>query len=313
MFRVPLLVVLPGLTLCTLLSHNTTAGQFSETDVVYEAARNKIGLIRYCRNNELLHPGIANEAIRAVEILLRELPSSNTFANEQGDSAQQAGEDGVQNAGWRDDVYKIAELFRTTPADLCQEWANDTLWGQAQRRYREVKTIAVVTPIQPFQPLPQAEPTPVDPIKVETIKVELKQVDRPPAPATAAVRVARTAPSPPLPEKAPLLPTRAELASLQRIAPAGGRVASIGRDVSGPISGTTPPPPSVALHSSGQVVPLSARQVSEAAGPPTGEQTVTAAAPPSRLWSFGRLGKRERCLMPVCKWSAPQEKDSGRY
>jgi hypothetical protein len=294
MFRVPLLVVLPGLTLCIPLSHQTMAQQFSESDVVYEAARNKIGLIRYCRNNQLLHPGIADEAIRAVQTLLRELPSRITIAGE-GDSAQQAG---------GDDIDRIAELFRTTPEDLCQEWADETLSGQAQRRYREVKTIAVVAPIQPVQPLQQSEPTPVEPITVEP-----KQVDRTPVPTIAAVRAARRAPPPPFPEKAPFLSSEAELDSLRRTSPAGDRVAPTGTDVSEQISGTTPAPSAVS-QSAGQAAPLPARQASEAAGPPVREQTVTAAAP-SRLWSFDRLGKRERCLMPGCKWSAPREKDTG--
>jgi hypothetical protein len=299
MFRVPFLVVLPGLTLCILLSHQTMARQFSESDVVYEAARNKIGLIRYCRNNDLLHPGIADEAIRAVETLLRELPPSNSLAGLQGDSALPAGEDGVRDAGRRDEIDRIADLFRTTPADLCQEWASDTLWGQAQRRYREVKTIAVVTTIPPDQLVSEARPTPVEPIRVETIKVTPNQVERPPAPAPSTARVARAA-LPPLPERAPPLASKAELASLQRASPAGGGVESASRDASAPISGTTPAP-SAAPQSPGQAVPLSSDR----------EQTVATAPSSPRRRFFDRLGKRERCLMPGCKWSAPQQKIPG--
>ena len=59
MVQVPSLAALLGLTLCILPLHNTMAQQFGESDVVYEAARNKIGLIRYCRNIGLLDPAIA--------------------------------------------------------------------------------------------------------------------------------------------------------------------------------------------------------------------------------------------------------------
>jgi len=301
MFQVQSLVALLGLTLCVLPSHKTMAQEFSESGVVYEAARNKIGLIRYCRDNQFLAPAIADQTVAAMGARLSKLPPGETFDRQRGDRAQQAGEDGFWEAGRRRYIASVANLFRTTPAELCQEWADETLRAQVQTRRSEATTIAVAAPIQPVQPLPQAEPI---------------QADRPPARATAAVRAARSAPPPPMPEKAPFLPIKAEFASLQRTLPAGSQPASTGMAVSGHKSGTTAMTPGAMPQSPGQTVPLSVGSAADAVGPLPREQTVTAAAPSRRLWEkwpFNRLGKPERCLMPGCRWSAPQERRSGQY
>jgi len=318
MFQVPSFVVLLGLTLCILPSHKTMAQQSSESGVVYEAARNKIGLIRYCRNVGLLDLAIADQAVTAVEAGLRELASSETFASEQGDRAQQAGEDGFWEAGRRRDIAGIAKLFRTTPADLCQEWAGETVRAQALKPYREVKTITMVVP-KPFQPIWQAGPAPV---------AEPTQVGRPFAQASAVVRVARPNPPPPLPEKAPFPPAGVELASFQPALPTGGQPAPTDRAASGHVSNTAAIMPSAIPQSSGQTKPFSARLATEAAEPLPREQTVaaaeplpreqtvTAAEPSRRLWArwpFNRMGKPGRCLMPGCKWSAPEEKRASQY
>ena len=304
MSQVPLLVVLLGLTLCILSSDQTMAQQFDESDVVYDALRNKIGLMRYCRDNELLDPAITDQAVTAVETGLRKLPSSGTTAREQGDRAQQAGEDGFWDVGRRRDLASVAKLFHTTPADLCQAWAEETLRAQARKRHREVTTIAVVAPIQP---LPQAEPTPVEPI----------QADRRPARVTVAVRAARSAPRPPLPEKAPFLPTEAEPASLQRTLPTSGHLASTGRALPVDMSDTTAMTPSAMPQPSGQALPLSARLATEALEPLPREQTVTAAVPSDRLHDRSPpLSEKKRpysCFMPGCRWPTPREMRSWQY
>jgi hypothetical protein len=448
MFPVLSLFVLLGLTLCILPSLNARA-QSSENGVVYEAARNKIGLIRYCRGNALLDPVIAGQAITAVETVLRELPPSESLPAEQGDRAQQAGEDGFWDVGRRRDIASVAKLFHTTPTDLCQEWADETLRAQAPSRRREATTTTAVAPIQPpsqaeppaeepaailrapvpgrrkefatatavapIQALPQAEPTAEEPtavlkapvptryMEVKTIIVDppiqppsqaeptveeptavlktsvprqyrevktitvappiqspsqaeptveeptavLKapvprqyrevttttaiapiqlppqaeptpqagptaeeplQVDSPPAPATAVVEAARSAPTPPLPEKAPVPPAGAEVASLQRTLPTGGRLASTGRAVSGQTSGTTAIPASVKPRSSGQAVPPPARVATEAAEPRLYDQP----QPLLEKRVFNRLGKPERCLMAGCRWPSSRERDASR-
>jgi hypothetical protein len=107
--------------------------------------------------------------------------------------------------------------------------------------------------------------------------VEQTQADRPPARPTAVVRADPFDPPPPLPEKAPRLRTE----------------------------------PSALSQSSVQAATPPARPATETAGPPPSEQTATAAAPSFwGKWPFNRLGKTERCLMPGCTWSPPQERPS---
>lgn len=191
------------------------------------------------------------------------------------------------------------------------------LRSQAPRRYLEVKTITVDPPIQPIQLPPQAIQLPP---QAEPTVEEPPQADSPPARATAVVGAVRSAPPPPLPEKAPGPPAEAEVASLQRTLPTRGQLAPTGRAVSGQTSGTTAIPASVKPQSSGQAVPPPARVTTEAAEPLPREQTVTAAAP--RLYDqpqpllekrvFNRLGKPERCLMAGCRWPSSRERDASR-
>lgn len=258
MFQILSPVVLLGLTLCILPSHEAMAQKLSESGVVYEAARNKIGLIGYCRKNEQLDAGTADQAVKAVEAGLRKIPANDTFAREQGDLAQKAGEDGFWDTGRRRDMASVAKLFSTVPADLCQEWAVETLRAQARRG--EIKLIAAVAPIRT---LPQAEATAVKPVEVD------KWLAR----AAVVRRAAPSAPPPPLPEKAPLLPTEAELASSYRTLPTSRRLAS---------SRTA----AVSWRLYSQSHPLWAK------------------------WPFNRLGKSEKCLMPGCRWPTPQERRS---
>ncbi|WP_125461669.1 MULTISPECIES: hypothetical protein [Rhodomicrobium] len=315
MFQLPSLFMLLGLTFCFLPSHRVWAQQFNENDIVYEAGRNKIGLIRYCRTKRLLEPTIADQAITAVETTLRELPSSETFDREQGERAQQAGEDGFWDIGRRRDIASVAELFRTTPADLCQEWAVETLRAQAPKRFREVKTITVVPFVQPFEPLPQAEPA-----------VSPRQGDGLPALAAALAGPPRLAPPPallpPLPEKAPLLPPEAELASLEPAAPPLVKSPPDHRAGSEPMSREPTPAPSAMPDISEQATASLPEPVEAEPSPPS-KPTVTAALPsrvlqdPSHpLWakrSAAQPGTPKRCLMPGCKWPTPQERSFWRY
>jgi hypothetical protein len=424
MSQVPPLVVLLGLTLSFFSSRETMAQQFDENGVVYEAARNKVGLIRYCRKNQLLDQAVADQAITAVEARLRQLPPGNGSSTEQGDRAQQAGEDGFWEVDRRRDIVGVASLFRTTPADLCKEWADDTL--RAQEREIDNTTIAEA---EPARIAPNDKPTLVDtprdkpliietrrdkPLVIETQRdkpliieaqrdkppvVEAQrdkpavieaQRDKPPVveaqrdkpavteaqrdkpavteaqrdnpavieaqrdkpavveaqrdkpavtetqrdkPAArdippvrspAAQRVARSMPRPPLPEKAPFLKTKAELASLQPSSLANARIAaSTGRAVPGPVSSVLVVAPASAPQSIGQAAPGPASLSGKAAEPLPPEQTALAEAPTSRRddqpsslwgkWPFDGARKRERCWMPGCKWSTPQERRSWGY
>lgn len=350
MFPVQSLVVMLGLTLCILPSRKLMAQQYSEIGVVYEAARNKIGLVLYCRNNGLLDPIVADQVITAVQTGLRELAESDSFDKEQGDRAQQAGEEGFWETGRRRDMASVATLFRTTPEELCKEWAEETLRAQAPRPYREVKTITVLPP-KPAQPqaepspfefielLPQSDPAPVEfvgllpqaeeppvelverPPQAEPEPAEPAQAAIPPDPTPATVRAARAAPPPPLPEKAPVRPSaRTELVSWQRPLPAGGQLAPTGAGGPERLSGAATIAPSAVPQSWGQAAPLLTRPAAEAAEPLPPEQSITTAAAPSSDLEDQppprqekRRYRRQRCLMPGCRWRTPQERGSWRY
>jgi hypothetical protein len=354
MSQVPPLVVLLGLTLSFFSSRETMAQQFDENGVVYEAARNKVGLIRYCRKNQLLDQAVADQAITAVEARLRQLPPGNGSSTEQGDRAQQAGEDGFWEVDRRRDMAGVASLFRTTPADLCKEWADDTL--RAQEREIDNTTIAEAEPARiASNDKPTLVDTPRDkpliieaqrdkppvveaqrdkPAVIETQRdkpaVTEAQRDKPaagdirPVRTPAAQSVARSMPRPPLPEKAPFLKTKAELASLQPSPLANARIAaSTGRAVPGPVSSVLVVAPASAPQSIGQAAPGPASLSGKAGEPLPPEQTALAEAPTSRRddqpsslwgkWPFDGARKRERCWMPGCKWSTPQERRSWGY
>lgn len=297
------LVVLLGFTLCLFISissRKTVAQQVSENGLVYEAGRNKIGLIQYCRNNELIDPTIANQAVTAVESGLPKLPLSD-YAKEQGDRAQQAGEDGFWDSGRRRGIASVADQFRTTPADLCQEWANETLRAEALTRLNEVRTITEIVPILPNS---QAHPIQVDKL----------------ARANVVATAGHLALHPPLPEKAPAIATEAEVASLRGALPTRGR---IGRakpgHMSGAASNTTNalPPSRRAMH-------LSARLASKSVEPPhRPKRTVSTAVQSRRNYErphlrqkhrpFNRLWKPRRCLLPGCRWPTLYKRHPSQY
>jgi hypothetical protein len=198
-YRVPCIAALLALTLYILPLDKTTAQQSEVSVVIYEAARNKIGLMRYCRHNTPLDPAAADKAIEALEADVRAFPLENKLAREQGDRAEKAGEDGFMEAGRRRDIASFAQLFRTTRADLCKQWAEETL------RVQVVRTAA--PPVSTATTEPQrASPTIARPV-LNT------------APPDAAPRAAGL---PPLPTKAPLRPPATELTFLQRIMGTGG-------------------------------------------------------------------------------------------
>jgi hypothetical protein len=370
MFPVPSPVVLLGLALGILWWHPAMAQQGSDSVVVYEAARNKIGLIRYCRSAKLLDAVVASQAIATMESVLPAPPASETVTIEQGDRAQQAGEDGFWEVGRRRDLASVAKLFRTTPADLCQEWADETLRVQGPQRRKAVTMNASMAPFPSIQPVPQAETAPVEPAQpekqsfasflpfspTEPALVEPEKADKQPfisiqsvplteptpaqpaqaekqsfapaqplspteptpaepaqaekqparATATPAVKAARLAPPPPLPEKAAPPPAEPEVASLPHTSQTGGQLASVGKAVPRRKSGTAAAPNAA----SGQ--PASLSLPPDATGALPRPQAVTTAAPlrdpddksqPEwEEWRFSKAGKPGRCLLAGCKW-----------
>jgi hypothetical protein len=310
MFPVPSLVVLLGLTLCIVASHQARAQQTGATGVVYEAARNKIGLILYCRNNGLLARGIADQAVATMEAGLLKMPAIDPIAKELGERAQKAGEDGYWEAGRKRDIANVAQQFRTTPTSLCQDWAGETL-------RRNAETVPVIVPTTPVQPV---KPTAVEPV----------QDYKPPVRATAASAVVKPAfvkppiakPAPrPEPEKAPLLPTKAEPTLQPRLSPDTGQPAPVAKAPPAypnavTARATSAPAPDIAPQPK-RVAPASPkRQSAELLDPPPlREPPATAALPRPRefydeeprspiwgKWPLDQVGRRGRCLMPGCKW-----------
>lgn len=153
--------------------------------VVYEAARNKIGLMRYCRNNALLSVGIADKAAAAVQWRLLRTARRNALAKEKGDIAEKAGESGFWEASRRRDMAGIAKLFGTTPARLCQEWAHETLRTMPPSLLRDVMAAPRPQPL----PAPRDLKRPVAAVAREAPEAGDKQpmpVKAPPAPAQVA-------------------------------------------------------------------------------------------------------------------------------
>jgi hypothetical protein len=262
MFRVPSIVVLLGLFLCVPPSNQTMAQPFDESGVVYEAARNKIGLISHCRDNALLATDIADQAVTTLRSGLPKRPTSNPLAGENGDRAQQAGEDGFLDAGRKRDITSVARLFRTSPADLCREWADETLRAQEPTPRKPASTIAVIEPVQPSA-------------RARPITGRTASGAVPPAQKTAL-----SASNPPMPAKARSQPAGPQFASLQHTSPTGALLVPPGeRAGSGQSRGDAPTgtPREQPPHSSERTpwsfsqlffIPIAKRRPSEPAAAP---------------------------------------------
>ena len=129
-----------GLSLCCGHTASASAQQSDGPVTFYAYARNKIGLLRYCRDQALVGQVTADRAVEAVEIGLRRLPFADRLAKERGDKAEQAGEAGFwEEANGKQDLASVAELFGTTTAGLCKELA-----GQARKVRQPPATRPVV-------------------------------------------------------------------------------------------------------------------------------------------------------------------------
>jgi hypothetical protein len=151
--------------------------------VVYEAARNKIGLMRYCRNNALLSAGIADKVAAAVRSGLLKVGSA--IAKDKGDIAENAGEDGFWEANRRRDIASIAKMFGATPAELCSEWAKETLRTPQPGRSRDAPPpSASPRPARASAPVVRP-PGNVDRRRVRMTRPAPKPSDKPQVPAKA--------------------------------------------------------------------------------------------------------------------------------
>jgi hypothetical protein len=125
-------------------------------DIVYESARNKIGLIRYCRGQGLIDQRSADVALRVAEDGLASYTAAGAPAvRRAGDKAEQDGETGILGPGGKRDIASFAVLFKTTPASLCKEWVADSLRGV---KGRSLQAAAPEAPVQPPRPRPYTPP-----------------------------------------------------------------------------------------------------------------------------------------------------------
>jgi len=133
-----------GLGLYGSLAAYAAAQQKAGRDVVYEAARNRVGLLRYCREEKLLSAEVADIAIRVMRGELEAEPAAGQpLARKYGDYAEQDGEDGVLGPDSKRDVGTFAKSFKTTPTELCREWARESLRGVKGRSVQQAEPAPV--------------------------------------------------------------------------------------------------------------------------------------------------------------------------
>jgi hypothetical protein len=102
------------------------AQQNDRDDFSYTYARNKIGLLHYCRDKGLLGQATVKRAAEAIEIDIGRLAISDGLVKARGDRTEKAGEAGVWEANGQRDLATIADLFGTTIAAICKELAGET-------------------------------------------------------------------------------------------------------------------------------------------------------------------------------------------
>jgi hypothetical protein len=134
-------------------------------DVVYEAARNKIGLLRYCRQASLLDPETADDAILTAENGLSAFPADAApAARGYGDQAEDEGESGILGPNSKRDILAFARQFNTTPASLCEEWAAESLRSVKVQNVRRLEPVTVPAQVPSATYLPSPKPASFKPV-----------------------------------------------------------------------------------------------------------------------------------------------------
>ena len=195
------LAAILALSLIGGIAASASAQEDDAGSIVYASARNKIGLLRYCRTATFLDSAMAELAIGVVQGGLERL-APDGVDEEQGNKAEKAGEAGLWGPNSKRDLANVARLFRTTPAGLCREWAEETLKIQKAQEQASGAPGATLLSAR-ARPLPREA--------VAAPKPPAKLVKRPSLPAKTASPVkAATANPPPAaapPAPTPLVPT----------------------------------------------------------------------------------------------------------
>lgn len=166
MLRQSSLTALLGFSICWGATP-AMAQQSAGPEIFYEYARNKIGLLRYCRDQGLLGQVTADRAVKAIERGLESLTISEGLVKEQGDRAEKAGERGFWEANGQHDLAGVAALRRTTLIDLCQELGGQRTIYQAPAPTQIVQRVKAPNPVLNVD-LPSPAVRPPDPPSART-------------------------------------------------------------------------------------------------------------------------------------------------
>jgi hypothetical protein len=129
------LPVLLGLAFGATLASAQQAQQDPERDLTYELARNKVGLLRYCKQRGFLDAKVADEAIEGAQggVTVVTAFRETAVSQRDGDLAEKNGEAGLWGAG-RSPMEQMAESFVLTPRELCRQWAEEGAAGRIRNR-----------------------------------------------------------------------------------------------------------------------------------------------------------------------------------
>ena len=102
------------------------AQQDPARDLTYEMARNKVGLLRYCKQQSLLEAKIADEAIEGAQGGVGVVTAfrETAVSKRDGDLAEKNGQAGLWGV-LRSPMEQMAESLIMTPTGLCKQWAEE--------------------------------------------------------------------------------------------------------------------------------------------------------------------------------------------
>jgi hypothetical protein len=144
-FRV---ICMLGLSFVGAEASGAAAQQVSAQDLVYQSARNRVGLLTWCWENGLVDVGDAYKAIKLSGKELTRLSAKASPATiKLGDAAEKEGAAGVVGPNGKRGIDSFARAFRTTPPLLCKEWVSEQLRGADARRVHAAARSAPV-PVQ---------------------------------------------------------------------------------------------------------------------------------------------------------------------
>lgn len=181
MLRRSYLAVMLGMGLYCSCAAPASAQRSDPPDGFYEYARNKIGLLRYCRDQGLLGQVTADRAAKAIEIALGRFAAGDELVKERGDRAEKLGEAGFwQERNGKRDFASVAERFGATLTGLCQE-----LGGQTRSVQPPPVAAKVARPAKPPQARSNANHSAasIQPASPPTVPTEAARRASPPAPS----------------------------------------------------------------------------------------------------------------------------------